>query len=76
MNKYTVVWFMLGLVWAWGLIAIVGVIVGYNKNVSELYTIEERIPNAINTIETIPVEVYKLERVDNELWTPSRISRK
>ena len=67
MNKYTVVWFMLGLVWAWGLIAIVGVIVGYNKDVSQIYKIEERIPNAINTIETIPVEVYKLERVDNEL---------
>jgi hypothetical protein len=66
-NKYTVVWFMLGLVWAWGLIAIVGVIVGYNKDVSELYTIEERIPNAINTVETIPVEVYKLERIDDEL---------
>ena len=67
MNKYTVVWFMLGLVWAWGLIAIVGVIVGYYKDVSELYTIEERIPNAINTVETIPVEVYKLERIDDEL---------
>ena len=67
MNKYTVVWFMLGIVWAWGLIAIVGVIVGYKKDVSELYTIEERIPNAINTVETIPVEVYKLERTDNEL---------
>ena len=58
---------MLGLVWAWGLIAIVGVIVQYNKDVSELYTIEERIPNAINTVETIPVEVYKLERIDDEL---------
>ena len=67
MNKYTVVWFMLGLVWAWGLIAIVGVIVGYNKDVSQIYKIEERIPNAINTVETIPVEVYKLERADDEL---------
>ena len=67
MNKYMAVWFVLGLVWAWGLIAIVGVIVGYNKDVSQIYKIEERIPNAINTIETIPVEVYKLERVDNEL---------
>ena len=53
MNKYMAVWFVLGLVWAWGLIAIVGVLIGYN--------------NSINTIETIPVEVYKLERVDNEL---------
>ena len=67
MNKYTVVWFMLGLVWAWGLIAIVGVIVGYNNDVSQIYKIEERIPNAINTVETIPVEVYKLERADDEL---------
>tara|TARA_X000001388_G_scaffold72425_1_gene63086 strand:+ start:240 stop:443 length:204 start_codon:yes stop_codon:yes gene_type:complete len=67
MNKYTVVWFMLGLVWAWGLIAIVGVMLDYNKEVSDIYTIEKQIPNAINTVETIPVEVYKLERADDEL---------
>ena len=42
-----------------------------------MYHIEQiKIPNAINTVETIPVEVYKLERNENELWTPSRISRK
>ena len=68
MNKYMAVWFVLGLVWAWGLIAIVGVLIGYNKDVSDIYHIEQnKIPNAINTIETIPVEVYKLERVDYEL---------
>tara|TARA_E500000178_G_C16561741_1_gene547654 strand:+ start:110 stop:313 length:204 start_codon:yes stop_codon:yes gene_type:complete len=67
MNKYTVVWFMLGLVWAWGLIAIVAVMLDYNKEVSDIYTIEKQIPNAINTVETIPVEVYKLERTDDEL---------
>jgi len=67
MNKYTVVWFMLGLVWAWGLIAIVAVMLDYNKEVSDIYTIEKQIPNAINTVETIPVEVYKLERADDEL---------
>ena len=67
MNKYTVVWFMLGLVWAWGLIAIVAVMLDYNKEVSDNYTIEKQIPNAINTVETIPVEVYKLERTDDEL---------
>jgi len=67
MNKYTVVWFMLGLVWAWGLIAIVGVMLDYNKEVSDIYTIEKQIPSAINTVETIPVEVYKLERTDDEL---------
>ena len=67
MNKYTVVWFMLGLVWAWGLIAIVAVMLDYNKEVSDIYTIEKQIPNAINTVETIPVEIYKLERTDDEL---------
>lgn len=67
MNKYTVIWFMLGLVWAWGLIAIVAVMLDYNKEVSDIYTIEKQIPNAINTVETIPVEVYKLERADDEL---------
>ena len=68
MNRYVVVWFLLGIIWAWGLIAIVGVLIGYNKDVSDIYHIEQyNIPNAINTIETIPVEVYKLERKDNEL---------
>ena len=67
MNKYTIVWFMLGLVWAWGLIAIVAVMLDYNKEVSDIYTIEKQIPNAINTVQTIPVEVYKLERADDEL---------
>ena len=46
----------------------VGLGIGDNKDVSDIYHIEQtKIPNAINTIETIPVEVYKLERVDNEL---------
>ena len=35
MNKYMAVWFVLGLVWAWGLIAIVGVLIGYKKDVSD-----------------------------------------
>ena len=39
----------------------------YNKEVADIYTIEKQIPNAINTVETIPVEVYKLERADDEL---------
>ena len=65
---FQLVWFLLGIIWAWGLIAIVGVLIGYNKDVSDIYHIEQtKIPNAINTIETIPVEVYKLERTDNEL---------
>ena len=68
MNRYVIVWFFLGIIWAWGLIAIVGVLLGYNKDVADMYYIEQiKIPNAINTIETIPVEVYKLERTDNEL---------
>ena len=68
MNRYVIVWFLLGIVWAWGLIAIVGVLIGYDKSVSDIYHIEQtKIPNAINTVETIPVEVYKLERTDDEL---------
>lgn len=60
---HTTTWFMLGIIWAWGLIVIVGVLLGYNKNVSDIYYIEQQtIPNAINTVQTIPVEVYKLER--------------
>ena len=68
MNRYVIVWFFLGIIWAWGLIAIVGVLLGYNKDVAYMYHIEQiKIPNAINTVETIPVEVYKLERNENEL---------
>jgi hypothetical protein len=68
MNRYIIVWFLLGIVWAWGLIAIVGVLIGYNKDVADIYHIEQiKIPNAINTVETIPVEIYKLERADDEL---------
>tara|TARA_R100001510_G_C7506022_1_gene107659 strand:+ start:272 stop:478 length:207 start_codon:yes stop_codon:yes gene_type:complete len=68
MNRYIIIWFLLGIVWAWGLIAIAGVLIGYNKDVADIYHIEKiKIPNAINTVETIPVEVYKLERTDDEL---------
>ena len=68
MNRYVIVWFFLGIIWAWGLIAIVGVLIGYNKDVADMYYIEQiKIPNAINTVETIPVEVYKLERNEDEL---------
>mgnify|MGYP003138774930 CR=1 len=68
MNRYVIVWFFLGIIWAWGLIAIVGVLLGYNKDVADMYYIEQiKIPNAINTVETIPVEVYKLERNEDEL---------
>ena len=48
MNRYVIVWFLLGIIWAWGLIAIVGVLIGYNKDVSDIYHIEQtKIPNAI-----------------------------
>ena len=36
MNRYVIVWFFLGIVWAWGLIAIVGVLLGYNKDLMQL----------------------------------------
>ena len=64
---WVTVWFVLGMLWAWGLGAIVAVTLEYNRDAGLVYTntITERdMPEIINTVDTIPVEVYKLERIE------------
>ena len=62
-KKFMIVWFALGLLWAWGLIAVVKVMINYNQSYIQSIT-QKEMPEIINTVETIPVEVYKLERED------------
>ena len=64
---WVTVWFVLGMLWAWGLVAIVAVTLDFNRNTSVNYTnmtTEKEMPEIINTVDTIPVEVYKLERIE------------
>ena len=61
------VWFVLGMLWAWGLVAIVAVTLDFNRDTSVNYTnmtTKRDMPEIINTVDTIPVEVYKLERIE------------
>jgi len=63
MNKtYTLAFFLIGIVWGWGLIAIIGVTLEVRKDTYEVHTNTQEMPEIINTIDTIPVIVYKLER--------------
>jgi len=64
---WVAVWFVLGMIWAWGLVAIVAVTLEYNRDTGLSYTnsiTEKDMPEIINTVDTIPVEVYKLERIE------------
>jgi len=64
---WVAVWFVLGMIWAWGLVAIVAVTLEYNRDTGLNYTnsmTEKDMPEIINTVDTIPVEVYKLERIE------------
>jgi len=68
-NAKTVVYFLLGMMRAWVLtamfISIMQLNYDFNTDTQEQFTVghlESGIPNAINTVQTIPVEVYKLER--------------
>jgi len=64
---WVAVWFVLGMIWAWGLVAIVAVTLDYNRDTGLSYTnmaTEKDMPEIINTVDTIPVEVYKLERIE------------
>ena len=64
---WVAVWFVLGMLWAWGLVAIVAVTLDFNRNTSVNYTnmtTKRDMPEIINTVDTIPVEVYKLERIE------------
>ena len=51
---------MLGLIWAWGIVAVVAVFVQHKDNVAYQ---KLDVPPIVNTVETIPVDVYKLEKV-------------
>jgi hypothetical protein len=71
MNKgyklWVAVWFVLGMVWAWALVAIFAVTLELNRDTRVNYTnmtTEKEMPEIINTVDTIPVEVYKLERIE------------
>ena len=61
-KKFMIVWFALGIVWAWAIVAVAIVITKFNEG----YLVHDNfdMPQIINTVETIPVEVYKLERED------------
>ena len=61
-KKFMIVWFALGLLWAWGLIAVVKVMINYNQSYIQSIT-QKEMPEIINTVETIPVEVYKLDNI-------------
>ena len=73
MNKgyklWVAVWFVLGMVWAWALVAIFAVTLELNKDVANYpkypnMAVKQEMPEIINTVDTIPVEVYKLERIE------------
>ena len=55
-----ILWFMLGLIWAWSIVAVVAVFLQYQDNVAYQ---KLDVPPIVNTVETIPVDVYKLEKV-------------
>lgn len=59
-NAKIIVYFLLGMMWAWVLTAMFITIMQLNYGFD--MDTQGGIPNAINTVQTIPVEVYKLER--------------
>jgi len=63
-KKYMIAMFFIGIVWGWGLIAIIGVTLEVRKDTYEVHTNTQEMPEIINTIDTIPVIVYKLERTE------------
>jgi len=63
-KKYMIAMFFIGIVWGWGLIAIIGVTLEVRKDTYAIHTSTQEMPEIINTIDTIPVMVYKLERTE------------
>jgi hypothetical protein len=63
-KKYMIAMFFIGIVWGWGLIAIIGVTLEVRKDTHAIHTNTQEMPEIINTIDTIPVMVYKLERTE------------
>jgi len=63
-KKYMIAMFFIGIVWGWGLIAIIGVTLEVRKDVYAIHASSQEMPEIINTIQTIPVVVYELERTE------------
>ena len=63
-KKYMIAMFFIGIVWGWGLIAIIGVTLEVRKDTYAIHTSTQEMPEIINTVDTIPVMVYKLERTE------------
>jgi hypothetical protein len=63
-KKYMIAMFFIGIVWGWGLIAMIGVTLEVRKDTYAIHTSTQEMPEIINTIDTIPVMVYKLERTE------------
>jgi len=66
-KTYTLAFFFLGIVWGWGIIALIGVTLEVRNDTYQQQINMEMIntmPEIINTVDTIPVEVYKLERIE------------
>jgi|TARA_R110000824_G_scaffold85494_1_gene212440 hypothetical protein len=67
-NRYTIALFFIGIVWGWGILAIIGVTLEIsNRTTAPHYInmeVRNEMPEIINTVDTIPVEVYKLERIE------------
>jgi len=63
--RYTIALFFIGIVWGWGILALIGVTLEISNRTAPHYInmgVQNEMPEIINTIDTIPVEVYKLER--------------
>ena len=63
-KRYMIAMFFIGIVWGWGLIAIIGVTLEVRKDTYAIHTSTQEMPEIINTVDTIPVMVYKLERTE------------
>ena len=67
-KKFMIVWFALGIVWAWAIVAIMVALMNYNNSYIIKPThpnlVHKDMPEIVNIIKTIPVEVYKLERTE------------
>jgi hypothetical protein len=63
-KRYMIAMFFIGIVWGWGLIAMIGVTLEVRKDTYAIHTSTQEMPEIINTIDTIPVMVYKLERTE------------
>jgi len=67
-KRWIFAYFILGMVWAWGLTVMVLVMLGYNKDVAEVYTkeVETVSMEVFPASPIIPVEIYKLEREETK----------